>query len=140
VWFAPVQQPGEPLVTSVYDPVGVSFRQQNQGCCRSGRPLVGRWISLQQGPLCLVAWSWRTGEAQSGGASDQSADEGIEGIVAAPATIQYLLIQDQGGKLGAEPIERLATDDGCLSLVKWSGPTCRHESWLQRAGRVAGLG
>jgi hypothetical protein len=27
-----------------------------------------------------------------------------------------------------------------MCLVKWSGPTCRHESWLQCAGRVEGLG
>jgi hypothetical protein len=52
-------------------------------------------------PLCLLAWSWRSGEAKSGGGRDQSADERIKGVVAALATIQGVPVQDQHGKLGA---------------------------------------
>jgi hypothetical protein len=44
--------------------------------------------AFNAGAFGLGAWRRRSGEAECGGASDQSADEGVEGVTAVPAAIQ----------------------------------------------------
>jgi hypothetical protein len=90
------------LVTMSTVPIGVP------GLAARSRSLQVREIAVRQvdpafnmRSRCLLAWSWRSGEAKVGGPSDQSADEGIEGVVAALATVQGIPVQDQRGKLGA---------------------------------------
>jgi hypothetical protein len=56
--------------------------------------------AFNTGPFGLVAWIWRSSEAECGGANDQSADEGVEGVVAVPATIQRVPFQGQSGNCG----------------------------------------
>jgi hypothetical protein len=64
--------------------------------------------ALNTGPFGLVAWNRRGGEVECGGAGNQGADEGVERVVALPAAIQRVLVEDQGGQRGEQLIEGLA--------------------------------